>query len=96
MNEQDAVRLATILKQLTDEQLAFVGARMNCDTDKQAAEKVGVPVRTVYRWAAKPLISEALRLIGYDGVPVAVEMLRRAVPRARQVLAERRGSANVR
>lgn len=80
--------LAEVLKQLTADQLRFVAARLNTNTDKAAAESVGIPPQTVYNWPNKGDIAEAVRLAQMDTVEVARERLRRLLLRAIDVLDE--------
>lgn len=76
-------RLLVILPQLTTNQLRYIVARQECATDGEAAEMIGIKPDTVYRWPE--LVKEAARLMAGDGVFVAREMRRRALPKAMAV-----------
>lgn len=76
-------RLLEILPQLTTNQLRYIVARQECATDGEAAEVIGVKPDTVYRWPE--IVKEAARLMAGDGVFVAREMRRRALPKAMAV-----------
>lgn len=77
--------LATICRMLTTEELEFLAARLQTDTDRAAAEMVNRSPSTVSRYPHKNLIDEALRLVMLDGVTVAAEIIRRAATRAAEV-----------
>lgn len=80
--------LAEVLKKLTADQLRFVAARLNTNTDKAAAESAGIPQQTVYNWPNKEDVNEAVRLAGMDTIEVARERLRRLLLKAVDVLDE--------
>ncbi len=82
----DNRELGDILRTLTEEQLKFVGERLSCRTDAEAADRCGLPQRTVYGWDNKQDVNEAVRLARMDGLNVARERLRRMVGRALDVL----------
>ena len=78
--------LEQVLARLTIDQIRFVVARQEFSTDKEAAEEIGVKPNTVYTWKHKGLpIDEAVRLMAYDGVVVAKEMLRRNLAKAARI-----------
>ena len=76
-------QLADMLQQLTGSQLRWLVARLDADTDKEAAAIVGVRPETVSRWP--PIVKEALALIHQDGLLTALELRKRALARAMQV-----------
>lgn len=78
--------LEDILRTLTEEQLKFVAERLSCRTDAEAADKCGLPQRTVYGWDNKQDVNEAVRLARLDGLNVARERLRRMAAKALTVL----------
>lgn len=75
--------LDALLKTLTVDQLRFVLARMQSSTDSEAAEKIGYSKNTVSRWGEP--VQRAVRLLALDGIHLAREVLRRALPRAAEV-----------
>jgi len=77
--------LEQIYRQLTETEIRFLSARVQCDTNKQAAKIAGISEGTVYNFPHKDLVDEAVRLIAQDGVSLAVELLRRAVTKAAEV-----------
>ena len=77
-------KLRAALSELSVDQLRWVVARLECSTDKEAAERIGVTPATVYRWPAS--VREAPRLLALDGVLTARQVLRRCVAKAAQVL----------
>ena len=86
ITENDRIeQLATILEQLTTDQVRFIVARQDCSTDKQAADEIGISVETVYHWA--PIVKEAVRLMALDGLIVAQHIRRRALAKAMLVKA---------
>ena len=76
----------SICAQLTVDQLRFVTARFNCSTDKEAAREIGVSPDTVTYWkrAGAP-IDDAVKLLAFDGVVLAKEILRRSIAEASAV-----------
>jgi len=79
-------KLGPVLERLTTDQIRFVVARQEFSTDKEAAHQIGVKPNTVYTWKHKGApIDEAVRLMAFDGIVVAKEMLRRALAKAAAV-----------
>ena len=81
-------RLAEIERQLTLTQIRFMTARLETETDKEAAQVIGIDPNTVKNWnrtPAKALIEEGLRLMVHDGVVTAREILRRNLAKAAAV-----------
>jgi hypothetical protein len=65
------------------DQLRFVTARFNCSTDKDAAREIGVSPDTVTYWKRSGVpIDDAVKLLAFDGVIMAREILRRSVAEA--------------
>ena len=86
--ETDADKLTSILRQLTQRQIEYVIMRVECETDKEAAEALRMSPNTVKQWnasGAKKLVDEAVRLMHYDGVITAMELRRRNLARAMAV-----------
>lgn len=72
-----------IVSQLTVDQLRFVTARLNESTDKAAAEAVGVSPDTVTYWKRSGVpIDDAVKLLAFDGIVLAFEILRKSVAEA--------------
>jgi len=89
--------LEKVLAVLTTDQVRFVVARQEFSTDKEAAEEIGVKPNTVYTWKHKGApIDEAVRLMAYDGIVVAREILRRNLAKAAAVKAAGLDSENER
>lgn len=80
--------LRELIKDFTAEQLRFVAARPFVRSDREAAERIGRSVETVWHWENKAQINEAVRLMTFDGAIVAAEILRRHVPAAAQELGD--------
>lgn len=78
-------RLKEIMSQLNYNQLRYLSIRPNFSSDKDAAEEIELSEKTVYNWKEKELVKEALNLMASDGVIVASEILRRALPEAAAV-----------
>lgn len=74
------------LKGATPEQVKWVFARITCNSDKDAAKKVGVGASSVCRWENKSQLDEAVRLLLIDPLLAAAETLRIAAPDAAAVL----------
>lgn len=74
--------LEIVLHELSETQLRFVAARINTNTDKEAAELAGIPVQTVYNWTNKDRVDLAVRLYRVDSVSVAQARLMKAADQA--------------
>lgn len=82
--------LKAILRQLNTVQIRFCVARVECRSDKEAAEMIGVSTGTVKSWnddGDKLLVDEAVRLMAYDGVITAMEIRRRNLAKAMAIKA---------
>ena len=75
--------LASILSQLSTDQIRFVIARQECATDREAARQVGLSESTVYRWP--DVVKQAVRLMIADGITTALHLRRRALAKAMAV-----------
>jgi len=75
--------LARILGELSMEQIRWIIARQEHATDKEAAEAIGVSVRTVYNWP--DTVKEAARLMAADGLIAATHIRRRHLAKAMAV-----------
>jgi len=82
-----------LLKTLTTDQLRFVGKRMEHNSDKEAADAMGIPVDTVYGWANKAAVNEAVKRACMDGVELGRERLRRMIQKALDVVTDEMESA---
>lgn len=93
----ESSQLADLLKTLTPTQLDFVQARLSLQTDKAAAEKVGIHPSTVSRWDNVADVQTCVSLAKQDGVILATEKLRRAASLAVDTIIDemqaRRGSS---
>ena len=78
--------LVDLISQLTPDQIAFVVARQDFRTDKEAAEHIKISPRTVQSWKSKDIpIDEAVQLMAADGLIVAQHIRRRNLAKAMQV-----------
>lgn len=79
--------LESILGQLTTDQIRFLIARAEFNTDKEAAESIKMKPDTIYHWKSRqgaPL-EEARRLMAGDGLVVAQHLRRRHLGKAMAV-----------
>lgn len=88
-------RLQELVNSFTSDQLAYLAVRPFVRWDKDAAEAVDLAKETVSRWENKADIDEAVRLMRMDGVIVALEILRRHLPRAAQEIVDELSHRNV-
>lgn len=79
----DADRLVELLPQLTTNQLRYLAICRDFPSKGDAAEAIGMKPNTIYKWP--PIVDEAEKLMAGDGVLVAREMRRRALPKAMAV-----------
>lgn len=86
MVENSKELLPDILRALTTTQLDFLARRMHLQTDREAADAIGIAPQTVYNWPNKDAVNRAVRLAKLDGVEVGRERLRRLVVTAIDVL----------
>ena len=78
--------LLAILGKLSFDQKRFIIARQNTDTDKEAAEAIGIRPRVVYDWRHRGApLDEALALMALDGVTMALSLRRGALAKAMAV-----------
>jgi hypothetical protein len=59
--------------------------RLDTQTDKEAAENLGISAETVKHWRQKPIIDDALKLAACDGAVTAIHMRRRNLAKAMAV-----------
>ncbi len=89
--------LADMLKMLTPLQLDYVAARINTQTDKAAADKLGIHPTTISKWPNLADVQTCVSLAKQDGVILATEKLRRAASLAVDTIIDemqaRRGSS---
>lgn len=79
-------QLHSVCLRLTVDQLRFIIARLDCSTDKEAAESIGISPDTVSYWKRVGIpIDEAIKLLAMDGLVLAQEIIRRSVPEAAAV-----------
>ena len=79
-------RFRQICARLNVQQLRFVAARINVDTDREAAEACGLGADCITNWKRKGApIDEAVRLLAMDGVILAGALLRHSVAEAAMV-----------
>lgn len=74
-----AEKIDAILDTLTTKQLEFVHARLYTDTDKKAAESIGITGNAVSKWKSEGAqIDEVIRLKQKDTVELALDAFRDA------------------
>jgi len=79
----DPDELRDLLRQLSVDQIRFVAARQHCSSDAEAANQIGVKPNTVYGWPET--VKRAAKLMQFDGVIAAAEVLRQHVVDAAMV-----------
>lgn len=82
-NRSSNEELQTLLAGFSMLQLRFLVARLECNTNVEAAEAIGIKAPTVSTWGEP--IKRALELMRYDGIITALEIQRRALPEAMAV-----------
>ncbi len=82
-----AGNLEAILLQLNQDQIRFLIARQDSDTDKDAALSIGLTVSQAKSWSPerKELIHQALNLMAQDGLVTALHLRKRALAEAMAV-----------
>jgi len=82
----DQQRLASVIAQLTADQIRFVVKRQETPTDYEAAEAIGISPSTVKNWKYKGApIDDAVKLMAADGIVIARELRRRNLAKAMAV-----------
>jgi len=75
--------LDRVLAQLTPDQIRFVVARQEHNTDKEAAESLELKPNTISYWKAKDVpIDRAVRLMALDGLVTALHVRKRNLAKA--------------
>jgi hypothetical protein len=69
-----------VLRELSPEQLRWVVARLECNTNKEACRRARVAEATLYRWG--DVVHRAVDVLARDGVRTALELRRRALAKA--------------
>jgi hypothetical protein len=72
--------LRAVLETLSTDQLRFVAARLDCSTDREAAERIGVSTSTVAHWP--PAVRRAVELAAQNALDVALQLRRAALVKA--------------
>jgi len=84
--EKGSSELDQVLSALTSDQIRFVVARQEHNTDKAAAESVKLRPDLIYRWKQNGApIDKAVHLMALDGLVVAQHIRRRALAKAMMV-----------
>lgn len=73
-------KFTEIFSQLSKDQLRFIVAMQENNTKKEAAEKLKIPVQTVYNWPS--VVDEAIKLLALDITQSAREMRKKALAKA--------------
>jgi phage terminase large subunit len=81
----DIEKLKTTLHGLSMTQIRFVIARLECKSDKDAAEAIQISANTVKQWDNKAEVDEAVKLMRFDGIVTALEIRRRNLAKAMAV-----------
>ena len=75
--------LEELLAQLTVEQIRFVVARQEHNTDKAATKAAGVPAGSIKNWKHRGVpLDEAVKLMAMDGVVAALHIRRKGLAKA--------------
>ena len=75
--------LERLLAQLTVEQIRFVVARQEHNTDKAAAKAAGVPAGSIKNWKHRGVpLDAAVKLMAMDGVVAALHIRRKGLAKA--------------
>ena len=86
ITEKDNSALSQVLALLSTDQIRFVVARQEHNTDKDAALSIGMRPGLVYAWRRDGApIDEAVRLMALDGLVVAQHIRRRNLAKAMMV-----------
>lgn len=72
--------LSGVLSRLTTNQIRFVVARQECQTDREAAKSIDVRPDTVYRWPEN--VKLAVQLMARDNLATAAHIRRRYLAKA--------------
>lgn len=84
-NKNAQKQITDILDQLTYTQQRFVVARLESDTDVEAARKIGISRETASRWPERELIKRAITLASLEAYEGARAILRRNAIKAAMV-----------
>lgn len=67
----------------------FLSERLDCNSDKEAAERIGVRPQSVSQWKIDfPEFRDMYEQLSSDGVKIATEMLRQKLGKAAEVVIE--------
>ena len=88
-------RLQELVQGFSLDQLRFLAVRPYLRSDREAARAIGRAAETVCRWENKADVDEAVRLMLTDGVVVAGEIMRRALPKAASEIVDELGHKQV-
>ena len=81
--EKRSSDLTDVLDVLTPDQIRFVVARLDFNTDKEAAEYIELKPGRIYHWKARGVpIDEAVKLMELDGAITALYLRRRSLAKA--------------
>lgn len=78
-------QITDLLDQLSYTQQRFVIARLECDTDIEAAEKIGISRETVSRWPEREIIRKVITLSAVDALAGARAIIQRNAIKAAMV-----------
>lgn len=83
-------RLNELLENLSPVQLRFVAVRPHCNSDAEAARRVGISQSTVYHWPEdeRERLNEAVQLLTQDVVEEGRHRLRALISKAIDVIEE--------
>lgn len=90
----DLNRLREIFQQLSGQELRFVVTRLDCDSDREAADELKINYETVRGWDRKQLVNEAVALMRMDAVMTAMEIRRRNLAKAMMIKVQGLDSKN--
>ncbi len=81
-------RLNQLLENFSPKQLRFVAVRPYCNSDSEAADRIGISKSTVYHWENKEDIDEAVQLLTKDAIDEGRRRLRVLISKAIDVIEE--------
>jgi len=88
MEETNEKKLDKLLEDLTPKQLRFVAVRPYCNSDSEAADRIGISKSTVYHWEDKEIIDEAVQLLTQDAINEGRRRLKALISSAIDVIEE--------
>jgi len=88
MEEIREKKLDQLLEDFTPKQLRYVAVRPYCNSDSEAADRIGISKSTVYHWGNKEEIDEAVQLLTQDAINEGRRRLKALIAKAIDVIEE--------